>query len=174
MVISLLATLVMIARKYVKTGVRPATSSIISFISIYVWYLPTLAHPLYFYMIPFFHSLQYMLFVTAMKKNQILNENQSLSTGPEKRMSFIKRYWGFLILAAMIGAACFEFIPSTLDKIFPMSAHIFGPTMWMFVFNIFINVHHYFIDNVIWRGDNELLKNYLVKASQQKVMSKSA
>jgi len=37
-----------------------------------------------------------------------------------------------------------------------------------FAFSLFINLHHYFIDNVIWRGDNDYLKTYLVQASQKR------
>ena len=31
---------------------------------------------------------------------------------------------------------------------------LFGATMFMFMFWIFINLHHYFLDNVIWRREN--------------------
>lgn len=167
---TLVGVLYMGVRKFIKTGARPANSSIISFLTIYVWYLPVLAHPLYFYLIPFFHSLQYMLFVTVLKKNQVIDENKRLSNEADKRSAFVVRYWGFLVLAAIIGAASFEWIPAMLDKLFPLDANVFGPTLWVFAFNIFINVHHYFIDNVIWRGDNDFLKNYLVKASQMKAL----
>ena len=31
----------------------------------------------------------------------------------------------------------------------------------MFCLMIFINIHHYFIDNVLWRRDNQALRQYL-------------
>ena len=33
--------------------------------------------------------------------------------------------------------------------------------MFLFVFWIFINVHHYFLDNVMWRRENPDTKKYL-------------
>ena len=76
-----------IVRKYIKSGVRPATSSLVGFASIYFWYLPSLGHPLFFYMIPFFHSLQYMLFIVAMKKNDAERAIQ------EQRQDVGERKW---------------------------------------------------------------------------------
>lgn len=157
-------------QKYIKDGVRPATASLVSFATIYVWYLPTLNHPLYFFLVPFFHSLQYLLFVTAFKKNQANEAAAKATSGPEQRLVFLRKYWGFLILAGVLGALAFEIVPRTLDKFLAADPILFGPTLWLFSFNIFINLHHYFIDNVIWRGDNEFLKKYLVQASQNNHM----
>lgn len=33
--------------------------------------------------------------------------------------------------------------------------------MFLFVFWIFINVHHYFLDNVIWRAENPETRQHL-------------
>jgi hypothetical protein len=38
---------------------------------------------------------------------------------------------------------------------------VFGPTVFVFIFVMCINIHHYFIDNVIWRRDNEDVRKYL-------------
>ena len=46
--------------------------------------------------------------------------------------------------------------------------HLHDAAKLMFAFTIFLNLHHYFIDNAIWRGDNELLRKHLVQASQRR------
>jgi hypothetical protein len=30
----------------------------------------------------------------------------------------------------------------------------YGPHLFLFLFSIFINIHHYFIDNAMWRKEN--------------------
>lgn len=162
------AALFVCVRKYIQTGVRPATSAMLSFAAIYLWYIPAFDHPHFLFMIPFFHSLQYMLFVVGMKKNQAMSESSLAAGGPKQRALFMKKFWGFLVSATILGALAFEIVPRFLDKSIPLQSETFGPTYWMFAFTIFLNLHHYFIDNVIWRGDNELLRKHLVQASQRR------
>ena len=38
---------------------------------------------------------------------------------------------------------------------------LFGPAVFVFIFVMWINIHHYFIDNVIWRRDNDDVRKYL-------------
>jgi hypothetical protein len=155
-------------RKYIETGVRPANASLVGFASIYFWYLPTMGHPLFFFLIPFFHSLQYMLFIITLKKNQASAEADKEYSGIKQRKVFMKKFWGFMVLSAILGALAFELVPHALDKNMPITVAFNNPILWFFAFNLFINLHHYFIDNVIWRGNNELVKQHIVIASQEK------
>ena len=166
--ITFLITAFIMVRKYIYTGVRPATASLVGFASIYFWYLPTMGHPVFFFLIPFFHSLQYMLFIITLKKNQAEAEAGKKYNDIEKRKVFMKKFWGFLVLTAILGALAFELVPHALDKNVPITVAFNHPALWFFAFNLFINLHHYFIDNVIWRGNNELLKQHIVVASQEK------
>ncbi len=171
-VLTLLATIAVMVRKYIKTGVRPATSSIVGFFTIYIWYIPAFSHPAFFYVIPFFHSLQYLLFVYTIKKNQADANARKESSPVASRMTFVRTLFGFAALAIILGALGFEYVPKNLDRFYRftgMDGGFRNPTMWYFAIALFINLHHYFIDNVIWRGDNEFLKENLVKANQAKV-----
>lgn len=158
-------------QKYIKTGIRPATSSLVGFASIYFWYLPTLNHAVFFYLIPFFHSLQYMLFVYTLKLNEAEDAADQKSNQELQRKIFLKKFLGFFAISAVLGVLAFEWIPKFLDNYSPIGAGLPTNAVWYFAFGIFINLHHYFIDNVIWRGDNELLKKYLVQASQKKALN---
>lgn len=166
--VTLIAAVAIMVRKYIKTGVRPAYSSLVGFASIYFWYLPILNHPVFFYLIPFFHSLQYMLFVLALKRNQAASAASQALMPESQRGIFMKKFWGFLALATVLGALAMNFAPKELDAAFPLGAQFQCATLWFFAFNLFINLHHYFIDNVIWRGDNEALQVHLVRASQRR------
>jgi hypothetical protein len=163
--VTLLAAVGVSLMKYIKTGAKPATASLIAYAAIYCWYIPTLYHPVFFYLIPFFHSLQYMLFIVTLKKNKAKAESMEFGHAPTQRWAFVKSFWGFFAVAGVLGYLVFEYVPKYLDQSAPGNPLV-GPTLWFFAFNIFINLHHYFIDNVIWRGDNEILRKHLVQASQ--------
>jgi hypothetical protein len=161
---TLLTTIGLFVAKYIRSGQIPAPASITSFAVIYFWYIPVVYHPSYFYLIPFFHSLQYLLFVISFKRNQARNLMTAQgATGAAYRLGFVKKFWGFLGLAAVMGVLAFSLVPKGLDARIPIDAALFGPTLWLFGFEIFINLHHYFIDNVIWRGDNPELKAHLFR-----------
>lgn len=163
--LTLLFAVVMVVRRWVETGVWPSLAALVSFASIYIWFLPVLAHPGFFYLVPFFHSLQYMLFIGALKWNESRALASKTATPQESRAKFLRNFLGFFMLATTLGVLAFTTIPEWLDSNMTLQDLALGPTMWMFAFSWFINVHHYFIDNVIWRGDNEFVREYLVNAS---------
>jgi hypothetical protein len=165
--LTLLVAVITVIRNWIETGVWPSLAALVSFASIYVWFLPVLAHPGFFYLIPFFHSLQYMLFVGALKWNQSRSVASTAANPRASRAAFIRNFVGFFGLAVVLGVLVFTTIPEWLDSNMTLQDLAIGPTMWMFAFSWFINVHHYFIDNVIWRGDNEFVREHLVIASMK-------
>jgi hypothetical protein len=40
---------------------------------------------------------------------------------------------------------------------------VLGSTLFLFTFWIFINIHHYFLDNVMWRRGNPEVSKYLFR-----------
>lgn len=165
-IVSGLAVLVLFARRFIKEGRGPAPAAWVSFLALYTWYLPFAYHPHFFYMIPFFHSAQYLLFVIALKKNQWQSEVQNFEE-PKQRFTLSRNYILYFGGAALLGLLAFETIPVFLDNQYktlnPTSESIWGPTIFMACFMLFINIHHYFIDNVIWRKTNPDLQKYLFK-----------
>lgn len=160
LVLSLIAVIWVHVKKYIEHGIKPAPPAVAAFVAIYVWYVPVFSHPGFGYLIPFFHSLQYLCFVWILKKNQTEDRMNSLS-GPEARKAWLKYFVGFVLLSLITGALFFEFIPRNLDKLQLLSVDLLGTTPFMAVFLLFINIHHYFIDNTIWRSSNETVKKYL-------------
>ena len=67
----------------------------------------------------------------------------------------------FVLLGAVLGALGFWAIPIFLQVVVTYDTDILGTGMFMFIFFIFINVHHYFLDNVIWRRENPDMRRYL-------------
>ncbi len=158
--LSALAVIAMHVRRYMRTGVKPSAPGVAAYLSLYAWYIPAATHPAFGYFIPAFHSLQYMAFVWTLKRNQVGAEVRSFKDPKERRKEWLNRFGGFFANAAVLGALTFEFIPKALDGRGWLSPEL-GPTPFMAAFLLFINIHHYFIDNVIWRSDNPTVREHL-------------
>lgn len=152
-------------QKYIREGVKPSPPGVMAFAALYVWYLPVMAHPGFSYLIPFFHSMQYLAFVWKMKKNQVAYDIRKFE-GSQWRSEWVKEFGGFMAGAVILGAVFFEFLPKNLDSYgwIPSSAGL-GSAPFLAAFLLFINIHHYFIDNAIWKSDNEVVKKFLFQAS---------
>ena len=147
-------------RKYIETGAKPSAPGMAALLALYVWYLPVFSHPSYAYLIPFFHSMQYLAFVWSFKKNQVTDKISSLKNR-ERRTAWVKGFLGYAVMALILGAMAFEYVPKFLDSQQLLQNPALGTSPFLAAFLIFINIHHYFIDNVIWRSDNEQVKKYL-------------
>lgn len=150
-------------RKYIREGSRPSNMAIMGYLTIYIWLLPTLTHSMYAHMAPFFHSLQYLLFVFAFRRNKV---EAGLKDMPpvEARQQRVFGLWGFFAGSIILGALAFQLVPGFLDQLHIVDTTKFGPTPMIFFATIFINIHHYFIDNVIWKGNNPEMRQYLFRA----------
>ena len=158
--LSLLVMAWQIVQKYIQTGKWIPANALVALASIYLWHLPVLYHPSFFYMIPLFHSLQYMLFAGAYVKNRYRPVNISPST-PQYRQQWLQGVSVYIGISIVLGTLFFYTIPHFLDKNVAYNKALYGPELFMFLFVIFINIHHYFIDFAIWRRDNENVKRYL-------------
>ena len=112
------------------------------FAALYLWVLCIGNNPLIFALVPTFHSLQY----------EAVTWRYELSA----------RGWrlaGFVAMGLLFGYLGFMGLPQLLDRIIDYDHNLFGSGMFVFLFAIFINVHHYFLDNVIWRRDNPEMRH---------------
>lgn len=162
--LSFVAVALMHLRRYQKTGVKPSAPGVAAYLSLYVWYIPAAIHPAFGYFIPLFHSLQYLAFVYTLKRNQVAAEVRGIADTRERRKEWINRFGGFFANALVLGLLAFELIPSWLDKQGFLPPGL-GTSPFLASFLLFINIHHYFIDNVIWRSDNPTVKEYLFHPS---------
>lgn len=117
-------------------------------VSLYVWLL--VRDPILLLWYPMFHSLQYLVVVLKFQKNKFL----SLENG---RMRLIL----YMAISFFLGYYFFWEIPLFLDSTVNYDKKAFGSSLFLFSFWIFINIHHYLIDTVIWRKENIDVKKYL-------------
>ncbi|MBX3219085.1 MAG: hypothetical protein KF795_01120 [Labilithrix sp.] len=126
-------------------------------ITVWSWTIFSSVDPLLRYVIPALHSIQYLYFVWLMKGAEARAEE-----GPPAFGRPVAVRVGLLALSALgLGVLVFHLGPTFLDTAFvprpPRGASSFDPlgeTPFFAAIFVFVNVHHYFMDNVIWRRDN--------------------
>lgn len=165
-----LALVRMLLRRYIATGEKPAPPAVAAVVAIYAWYIPVAHHPGFSYLIPFFHSLQYMSFVWILKRNQIGAEIKSL-TGEAWRAAWIKKFGGFTGGIWITGLLAFDIVPPLIDWLEVVPKGPLGQSPVLVSAILFINIHHYFIDNVIWRSSNATVKAYLFETKSDVELS---
>jgi len=122
--------------------------------ALYLW-LFAYVDPIYAVLAPMFHSLQYLSFVWRYQLNKLRAEPSSTSWSPRARFA------AFVASGILLGWLGFVAIPHVLQLTFTPDTSRWGPTVFAFMFAIWINIHHYFIDNVIWRRDNDDVRRFL-------------
>jgi len=129
----------------------PYNGMIAYLISIYLWIILARINPIYNLFIPPLHSIQYMAVVWRFEMNKSLD----LKKNWKWRLS------AFFGIGVALGAAGFVFLPKALDHILDKPAQLKNEFLFLVMVWVFINIHHYFIDNVIWRRENPETKKYL-------------
>ncbi len=119
--------------------------------ALYGWVLFAFINPLALIFIPALHSLQYLLFVWKLAY-------EKTREGVGQAGSVFKHMLPFLAVGFTGGLVFFYLLPTNLDKMAFYDVQVFGPQLFMFMFMIFLNVHHYFIDFAIWRRENPELQ----------------
>jgi hypothetical protein len=150
-----LCSIFVIIRKYIRESVFPPVSGIVGYgTALYFWLVlldraPNHFHPIIF-LVPSMHAIQYITIVFRMKHNEA---EQSKMTGLSLAV--------FICLGFVLGYISFNAVPVMLDKTFNGHGPFYESILFTVMFAVFINIHHFFIDNVIWRKENSEVKNYL-------------
>lgn len=153
------ATAWMLLSRRRRAGTLPANGIIAYVSSLYLWQAFVTLNPLWMLVSPALHSLQYLAVVwryqTNYERARLEEPQQAASAKP------IWRVVQFGVIGAALGFCGFWLLPALADTLVPYDRALFGGTALMFAAWVFINVHHYFIDNVMWRRDNPDAKAFL-------------
>ncbi len=138
--------------------------------TLYLWVIFVRFNPLVLAVVPTFHSLQYLAVVWRYQLNA---GAQGAAPSTPSDIRFLQTPWSsfafFVALGVLLGFLGFYGIPRSIDAILPYNHHVFGPSLFVFSFYIFINIHHYFLDNVMWRRGNPDVQQYIFARSGQKL-----
>jgi hypothetical protein len=129
-------------------------------ISVWLWMVYSSLDPLMVYVIPALHSIQYLYFVWLLRRNEARE-----SEGPPRFGRPAPLQVGLLALSAVaLGLLAMRGFPALLDAAFGGVEEVgLGPTPYFAAIYTFINIHHYFMDSVIWRRDNAEMRYLLAR-----------
>lgn len=128
----------------------PLTGVVAYLATLYIW-LAARWQPMTLMVVPALHSLQYLLIVYRYEQNRARDEAADAGEAAGGQRWHVLR---FGIVAVVLGLLGFWWAPKLLDGVVSYDREVFGGTAFLFMFWIFINIHHYFMDNVIWRREN--------------------
>jgi len=142
-----------LGRKWLREG--PLVTPIVAMLaSVWAWTIGSSFDPLVVFVVPALHSLQYLYFVWLMRRN----EAREREGPPHFDVSAKVRVGTLAASAIALGVLLFHAGPSYLDGVFVDAKHTLddplGPTPYFAAIYAFVNVHHYFMDWVIWRREN--------------------
>jgi hypothetical protein len=138
-------------------------------ITVWLWTVYTRLDPLFSYWIPALHSLQYLYFVGLLRRNAALEQ-----AGPPSFKGSVGRELAVLaISAAGLGWLLLRGAPAGLDATLVaatspgLALDAVGPTPWLAAFTAVVNIHHYFMDSVIWRREHTETRHLLADVSSR-------
>ncbi len=120
-------------------------------VTVWLWVLFSHIDPLLVYVIPALHSLQYLYFVWLLKRNEA-----RASAGPPEFKSVPVALFVLSVSSIALGWLLFRGAPAYLDGLLVLRdpSDPLGETPYLAAIGCFVNLHHYFMDTVIWRREN--------------------
>ena len=144
-----------LARMRRRTGKLPPARALIAWVAIFVWYAVMARDPKAIFWIQIAHALQYLAFPIRVEINRTAAE-------PEKSHGHVAWHMalygaGLLVVSVIIA----QVVPGrAMDAV----ANVFGeqpgrvtPVLLL----MFLNIHHYFTDGVIWKISNPEVRKEL-------------
>ena len=125
----------------------PSPRVLVPFLAIVLWYVAMAINPVAIFWVQLSHALQYLLFPMRVEINR----------GAKKKKNPYFAAGMFVMIVLGLGVALFEFFPRLLTWAIPV-ASLAAVKLGI---GVFINIHHYFADGVIWKISNPAVRNEL-------------
>lgn len=130
---------------------RAALPLVVFLVSTWLWVVFVAIDPLLFYVVPALHSVQY-LYVVYLERSGAARALEGPPTFG-RPVPVVLGIWA--LSAILLGFLLFHGFPGLLDDLLFDSAATgpLGPTPFLAAFVALVNLHHYFMDAVIWRRE---------------------
>jgi hypothetical protein len=144
----------LLARKWRKEGSLVWAPLAGMLCSVWLWTVYSGLDPLFMYLIPALHSLQYLYFVWLLRRS-----HAHAHEGPPAFGKPVKTVLGAWAAGSIgLGLILFHWLPGALDALFVDVRRArfsdLGATPYFAASFAVVNLHHYFMDFVIWRRDH--------------------
>ena len=159
------AGLVMMRRR---TGQLPPARALVAWIALFVWYAVMARDPKAIFWIQIAHALQYLAFPIRVE----MNRTAAASERSGRRFAAHMAAYGLALLVVSYVVA--QVVPATamsvVGNVFGEEPSRAAPVLIL----MFINIHHYFTDGVIWKISNPEVRRELFAHVQQTSSAKAA
>ena len=137
-----------IARMRLRTGKLPPARALVAWLAIFAWYAMIARDPKAIFWVQIAHALQYLAFPVRVEVNRSAGEPRS----SPRTVAIHMVIYGALLLGVSIVVA--HVVPASamgvVGNIFGEEPGRAAPILLL----MFINIHHYFTDGVIWKISN--------------------
>jgi hypothetical protein len=129
----------------------PSKNFLIPLVALTLWWIPPFYQPeFYLFFSTTFHALQYWPFAMRYEREK---------SGPSFRM---RRLMMFNLVAMVFGGLAFFVLPIGFDKL-ALTETIQNTGFFLAFSHAALNIHHYYMDNAIWRGSQSEMQNYILR-----------
>jgi hypothetical protein len=144
-----LAGLVRLKRR---TGQLPATRAIVAWLAIFVWYAAMARDPKALFWVQIAHAIQYLAFPLRVEMNR------TLATSATRFGAHMIGYGiGLLAVSVLVAQVVPAAVMGFVGDVFGEEPGRAAPVVIL----MFINIHHYFTDGVIWKISNPEVRKEL-------------
>ena len=131
-----------------RTGQTPPTLAIVAWISLFVWYAVMARDPKALFWVQIAHSIQYLAFPVRMELNRAHAEARTSATTSVVHMALYAV--GLLVVSVLLGQVVPKAVMGVVGDLFGEEPAKAAPIVIL----MFINIHHYFTDGVLWKISN--------------------
>ena len=155
--LSALLLIAALVRRWRTDRQHPPFDLLVAFlVTIWVWTVYSSIDPLMLYLIPALHSIQYLVVVWLLKRNEAREAEGPPLFGKPAALRLSMLAASSVALAWVL----FRGAPAILDGALVLKSSAgevpsnLGDTPYFAVIFVFVNIHHYFMDTVLWRREN--------------------
>lgn len=142
-------------RMRARTGKMPPPLALVAWISIFVWYALMARDPKALFWVQIAHAIQYMAFPVRMELNH--SHEQSHASASRTAIHMAMYAVGLLAVSVLVGQVVPASLMGVIGNAFGEEPGRSTPILIL----MFINIHHYFTDGVLWRISNPEVRKQL-------------
>ena len=163
-----------LAKMRKRTGKLPPARALVAWLALFVWYAMIARDPKAIFWIQIAHALQYLAFPIRVEMNRTAAESTSKKSGAARGGRFVLHmvlYGVGLLVVSLVVAQVVPF--SAMGAVGRMFGEEPGKAAPILIL-MFINVHHYFTDGVIWKISNPEVRKELFAHVQPETRGRAA
>ena len=134
-----------------RTGQTPATRAVVAWIAIFVWYAAMARDPKALFWVQIAHAVQYLAFPIRVEMNR------AAPSAGRFGLHMIGYGVGLVLVSLLVAQVVPVALMGAVGRVFGEEPGKAAPVLIL----MFINIHHYFTDGVIWKISNPEVRREL-------------